>query len=83
MELILEGCEELSPCTFAGAFSASAKLGNRTQEKVVVAVKGPLWSELLREAEELQLDGRLDSRAGALAWLAARAQEGGKTPRSA
>ncbi len=49
--------------------------------------KGPLWSRLLREAEDLQLDGRFDSRAGALAWFAARAaalaQEGGKTPRSA
>jgi len=49
--------------------------------------KGRRWGELLREAEDRQLDGKFDSRAAALAWLAARAkearQEGGKTPRSA
>jgi poly(A) polymerase len=48
---------------------------------------GPRWGEMLREAEELQLDGRLASREEALAWLAQRAhassQEGGKRPRSA
>ncbi|HEV8113249.1 MAG TPA: CCA tRNA nucleotidyltransferase [Planctomycetota bacterium] len=72
---------ERSALGHAGLFPAplvtSADLGQ------AAVPKGPLWSELLREAEELQLDGRLDSRAGALAWLAARAQEGGKTPRSA
>jgi tRNA nucleotidyltransferase/poly(A) polymerase len=49
--------------------------------------KGPRFGELLREAEDLQLDGRFDSRDAALAWLAARAgaadQEGGNTSRSA
>ncbi len=43
--------------------------------------RGPLWGELLREAETLQLEGALDSRAGALHWLAA--QVGGNTLRNA
>lgn len=33
---------------------------------------GPSWGELLREAEDLQLEGRLRDRADALAWLDAR-----------
>lgn len=41
--------------------------------------KGPRWGEILRQAEDLQLDGRLASRAEAQDWLAR--QEGGKTPR--
>jgi hypothetical protein len=40
--------------------------------------RGPLWRQVLREAEVLQLDGILRDRADALAWLAARAQDGGK-----
>jgi poly(A) polymerase len=46
--------------------------------------RGPAWGALLREAETLQLDQALRSRDEALAWLArnaARAHEGGKTPR--
>ncbi len=35
--------------------------------------RGPRWSELLEAAEDLQLDGELDSRDAALAWLAAQA----------
>jgi tRNA nucleotidyltransferase/poly(A) polymerase len=47
-------------------------------------VPGPFFGEVLREAETLQLDGALVSRAEALSWLARRAgQDGGKTPRSA
>ena len=45
--------------------------------------RGPRWKQLLDEAEGLQLDGAWARREDALAWLAARAQEGGKTPRSA
>lgn len=41
---------------------------------------GRRFGELLREAEELQLDGRWRDRGEALAWLA---QVGGKTPRKA
>jgi len=37
--------------------------------------RGPRWSELLREAEDLQLDGELTSPAQARAWLAERARE--------
>lgn len=40
--------------------------------------RGPLWGKLLREAEKLQLDQQLCDRASALAWLAERAQDGGK-----
>jgi tRNA nucleotidyltransferase/poly(A) polymerase len=45
--------------------------------------RGPAWSRILEEAETLQLDGQITSRADALAWLALRGQEGGKTPRNA
>jgi tRNA nucleotidyltransferase/poly(A) polymerase len=41
---------------------------------------GPRFGELLREAEELQLDGRWRDRNEALAWLS---QVGGKIPRKA
>src|SRR5262249_50801107 len=37
---------------------------------------GPRWKELLREAETLQLDGVLRTRADALAWLARVRSEG-------
>ncbi len=47
--------------------------------------RGSAWGEILAEAERLQLDGELTTRAGALAWLAERvrraSQDGGKTPR--
>jgi tRNA nucleotidyltransferase/poly(A) polymerase len=46
---------------------------------------GPRWGELLRDAEMLQLDGKLSGREEALAWLAGearRAQDGGKTRRN-
>jgi tRNA nucleotidyltransferase/poly(A) polymerase len=36
--------------------------------------RGPRWRELLLEAEMQQLEGRLGSREGALAWLAERSQ---------
>lgn len=39
--------------------------------------RGPRWSELLLEAEELQLDGVLTDRAGAERWLAERAAAAG------
>ncbi len=39
--------------------------------------RGPRWSELLREAEDLQLDGAFSSRPRALAWLAERARRPG------
>ncbi len=42
--------------------------------------RGPRWGELLREAEDAQLDGELRTREDALAWLAA--QDGGNTRRS-
>lgn len=44
--------------------------------------RGPRWGELLREAEEQQLRGRLSARDEALAWLAERAQDGGNARRS-
>ena len=34
--------------------------------------RGPLWGELLEEAESLQLDGELTDEASALRWLATR-----------
>jgi len=37
--------------------------------------RGPRWSELLREAEQLQLDGELSSAEDARAWLARRTRE--------
>lgn len=46
--------------------------------------RGPLWSELLSEAETRQLDGEFVDRQAALVWLGARAedaQDGGKSPR--
>ncbi len=43
--------------------------------------RGPRWGELLHDAETLQLDRELKTRAAALAWLAA--QDGGKTRRNA
>ncbi len=36
---------------------------------------GPEWGKLLREAEDRQLDGELETRAAALAWLARRVRE--------
>lgn len=39
--------------------------------------RGPLWGEILREVERLQLDQRLAGRDDALAWLARRAQQVG------
>jgi len=45
--------------------------------------RGPLWGELLEEAELLQLDRRLRTDAEARGWLAERlSQVGGKTRRS-
>ncbi len=44
---------------------------------------GPRFGELLREAEDLQLDGRWRDRNEALAWLRAQPQDGGKIPRKA
>ena len=44
---------------------------------------GPRFGELLREAEELQLDGKLRDRNEALRWLRAQPHEGGKIPRKA
>jgi tRNA nucleotidyltransferase/poly(A) polymerase len=38
--------------------------------------RGPRWSQLLREAEDLQLDGELASPEAARAWLERRAREG-------
>jgi len=38
--------------------------------------RGPRWGELLQEAERLQLDGALTSRAEALAWLAEAGKAG-------
>jgi len=47
---------------------------------------GKAFGELLRQAEDLQLDGRLGTRDEALAWLAQRVrelpQDGGKAPRN-
>ncbi len=45
---------------------------------------GPLYGEVLRDLETLQLDGALRTRAQALAWLVARigGQDGGNTRRS-
>jgi poly(A) polymerase len=37
--------------------------------------RGPRWGQLLARAEELQLDGRLASRADALEWLREAARE--------
>jgi tRNA nucleotidyltransferase/poly(A) polymerase len=37
--------------------------------------RGPSWGQCLKEAETLQLDGRLQSRAEALQWLQRRAAE--------
>lgn len=49
--------------------------------------RGPLWGQLLLEAETMQLDRALTSRDDALGWLAQRArlrtQEGGNIPRKA
>jgi len=50
---------------------------------------GPIFAEILREAEDLRLDGSHGTRAAALSWLAERlregpaAQDGGKTRRKA
>ncbi len=38
----------------------------------LAVARGPQWGRLLAEAEELQLDGALQDRDGALAWLRAR-----------
>jgi tRNA nucleotidyltransferase/poly(A) polymerase len=61
----------------AGLFPAPLVAPADLEERKIQ--RGPRWGEILREAERLQLDGRLASRADALAWLAG--QEGGKTPR--
>jgi len=37
--------------------------------------RGPRWSELLREAEDRQLDGELTSADQARVWLAERARQ--------
>jgi tRNA nucleotidyltransferase/poly(A) polymerase len=61
----------------AGLFPAPLVAPADLEERKIP--RGPRWGEILREAEDLQLDGRLASRADALAWLAG--QDGGKTPR--
>ena len=43
--------------------------------EVVGVPRGPLWSELLNEAETRQLDGELPDRETALTWLRARAED--------
>jgi tRNA nucleotidyltransferase/poly(A) polymerase len=56
-----------------------------TSEELAAAglARGPEWGRILREAEDLQLEGRLPDRAAARQWLSERvAQVGGKTRRS-
>ena len=44
--------------------------------------RGPLWGELLREAEEAQLDQLFDNHTDAAAWLRKRAAECRQLPSS-